>query len=56
MYNIAFTAFPIMWFALFDFEKTKEEFMINPSHYSIGIQEKLFSVKIFWKWIIYSSW
>ena len=26
LYNIVFTAIPIMWYALFDFEFTKEEF------------------------------
>lgn len=56
MYNIVFTAFPIMWFATFDFQKRKEEFLENPSYYSIGLKNELFNNRIFWRWIVYAAW
>ena len=40
MYNISFTAIPIMWFALFDWEKEKEDFIKNPRFYEIGLKSK----------------
>ena len=36
-YNITYTAFPIMFYALFDFEKPKEELLANPEYYKLGI-------------------
>ena len=50
-----FTAIPIMWYALFDFEYEKEDFMKNPKHYEIGLKEHCFGVKIFWGWILYAA-
>ena len=37
LYNISMTSFPIMYYALFDFEFEKETFMSNPHHYKIGL-------------------
>ena len=56
LYNIVFTAIPIMWFALFDFEKPKEKFLAKPKYYSIGLNSECFSIDIFWRWIIYGAW
>jgi phospholipid-transporting ATPase len=39
-YNIVFTAFPIMWFALYDSEYSREELISNPKHYTIGLKSK----------------
>lgn len=36
MYNIFFTAIPIFWFAVMDFEYKKETFIENPQLYEIG--------------------
>lgn len=38
MYNILFTAFPIMWFALFDQEFLRDELLEDPVHYKIGLK------------------
>lgn len=40
-YNIFFTSIPIMYFALFDFEFSKEEFLANYRHYKIGFKSKV---------------
>lgn len=40
MYNILFTAFPIMWFALFDQEYDKDELLSEPKHFKIGLKSK----------------
>ena len=37
MYNIIFTAIPIIWFAIFDFQYKKEELLKNSKHYKIGL-------------------
>lgn len=42
-YNVAFTAFPIMIFAIFDQEYTREQFLTNPSHYVIGLTNEYFT-------------
>ena len=39
-YNIMFTAFPVMWFALFDSEYTREEILLLPKAYKIGLYSK----------------
>jgi hypothetical protein len=41
MYNIVFTAFPIMWFAIFDSEHTREKLLETPKLYKIGILSKI---------------
>lgn len=54
-----------MFYALYDFEKTKEEFMKEPRHYKLGFRSKLFlnnpldecfNKFIFWRWIFYGIW
>ena len=45
-YNMAFTAFPIMWFAMFDEEFTKRSFLHEPRHYWIGLCNKQFNLKL----------
>ena len=37
-YNIMFTAVPIIWFGVFDFQCTKRDFMSNPDLYAIGLE------------------
>ncbi len=53
IYNIFFTAFPIMMFALFDQQHTKAHLLQYPKLYKIGLKNQCFSTLIFWKWIIY---
>lgn len=37
-YNIFFTSLPIMWFAIYDLEFEKEEFLTNHKHYKVGFR------------------
>jgi phospholipid-transporting ATPase len=48
LYNIMFSAVPIIWFAIFDFQFKKETFMENPKLYEIGLKHKCFGTKVFW--------
>lgn len=45
-FNIVFTAFPIMWFAMFDEEFTKQTFISEPKHYRIGLVHEYYSIKL----------
>ena len=48
-YNIVFTAFPIMWFAIFDQEFQKKEFVKDPYLYWIGISDACYSYGKLWR-------
>ena len=50
-----FTAMPIMWYAVCDFEFPKKKLLNDPSLYKIGLEERLFSNAVFWRWILYGS-
>ena len=52
-FNIAFAAYPIIWFGIYDQQFKDTTFMNNPEYYSQGIYGKLFGYKRFWKWIFY---
>jgi len=69
MFNLFFTSNPIIYFALFDYEFKKHEFLRNPKHYSLGLKSKYFfkyiygyfldqcfSRWVFWRWIFYAAW
>ena len=56
MYNMFFTGVAPMWWALFDFEHTKETFMKTPRLYRIGMDHTKFSMKIFWTWIAFATY
>ena len=56
LYNIVFTAIPIMWYALFDYEFTKEEFKSEPGHYYLGLSNASFNNKTFALWVFYGAW
>jgi magnesium-transporting ATPase (P-type) len=45
-----------MWFALFDFQFSKDEFLKNPQYYKIGLKSKCFGTAIFWRWIGYGAY
>lgn len=51
-YNIAFTAFPIIWFGVFDFQCDKKDFLQNPSLYKLGLENQCFNKPTFYKWIL----
>ncbi len=52
-YNIFFTAIPIMWFSIFDFEHSKKELLSDPKYYRIGFKDIEFNKYVFWRWIMY---
>ena len=37
LYNIVFTGLPIIWYAVFDWEQSKETFLNKPTLYRIGL-------------------
>jgi phospholipid-transporting ATPase len=60
LYNVSFTALPIIWYGIFDFQYLKSEFLNTPKYYKIGLRSKsypsyflddCFGPKIFWRWI-----
>jgi len=55
LYNILFTAFPIMWYALFDEQYLKEELLKEPKHFKIGLKNLNFGKYRFWRWIFYGT-
>ena len=52
LYNIAFTVLPIIWFGIYDSERTTTESMNNPKYY-FNLSTKLFNNWKFWEWIFY---
>ena len=56
LYNITMTSFPIMYYALFDFEFEKDVFMSNPFHYKLGLQGLCYGKMMFSKWVLYGLW
>lgn len=56
LYNILFTAFPVIWLAVMDFEYPKEVFLAVPEYYQLGIKNMCFSTRQFWKWVFYGVW
>ena len=52
LYNIAFTVLPIIWFGIYDSERTTTESMNNPKYY-YNLNQKLFNNWKFWEWIFY---
>jgi phospholipid-transporting ATPase len=42
-YGIAFTAFAIMWFAVFDYEYPKDVLLNDPKYYVVGLENLLFT-------------
>ena len=52
LYNIAFTVFPIIWFGIYDSERSTTESMNNPKYY-YNLNRKYFNNWKFWEWIFY---
>jgi phospholipid-transporting ATPase len=51
-YNLCFTAFPIMWWAIYDMQHTKQELVANPKLYEIGLKNQCFSTMRFFENIL----
>ena len=43
-----------MWFAVFDWEHEKQEFLTNPKLYRVGLDDVFFSANVFWRWFSYA--
>ena len=55
-YNVVFTALPIVWFAVFDWEYNKRTLLKSPRLYHIGLENVYFNSYTFWRWIFYAIW
>lgn len=55
-YNLALTAIPIIWFAVFDWEHDKATFLTQPKLYKIGMDDVFFNKAAFWRWFGYAVW
>ena len=53
-YNVVFTAVPIIWFATFDFEYSKDILKKRPKLYYIGLTDRYFTKLQFFKWFAYA--
>jgi len=56
LYNLALTAIPIIWFAVFDWEQQKQVFLDNPKYYAIGMHDVFFNHAAFARWFTYAVW
>ena len=55
-YNVQFTGFPIIWFACYDWEYSKEVLLSRPKLYKIGLNNVYFNKTVFWRWFFYAVW
>lgn len=55
-YNLALTAVPIIWYAVFDWEHDKQHFLDTPRLYAIGMNNVFFNSLAFWRWFAYATW
>jgi phospholipid-transporting ATPase len=56
LYNLVLTAIPIIWFAIFDWEHTKQKLLDSPKLYIIGMEDVYFNSGAFWRWFSYAVW
>ena len=54
LYNMCFTGAASFIWGLFDLEHEKHQFLSNPRLYRVGMEGRLFSVKVFWLWNLYA--
>ena len=52
LYNIVFTVLPIIWFGIYDTERTRMQTMNNPKFYKTLSQKLVNNYKL-WEWIFY---
>ena len=53
-FNIFFTGQPILWYAIYDWQYNKEELLLNPLLYDIGLRDLNFNQITFWTMYIYA--
>jgi len=56
LYNVVFTAIPVIWFCVFDWEHPKEHLLEHPKLYKIGLNNVFFNTNAFWRWFGYAVW
>lgn len=56
IYNVVFTGMPVCWFAVYDWQYSKQTLLDNPGLYKIGLKNKCFSRFIFARWYFYATW
>jgi magnesium-transporting ATPase (P-type) len=54
LFNIVFTAFPIVIYGIMDQEYDKETLIKNPKLYEHGPNNFLFRKKLLWQWLAYA--
>ena len=54
LYNMCFTGAASFIWGLFDLEHEKHQFLSYPRLYRVGMEGRLFSVKVFWLWNLYA--
>jgi phospholipid-transporting ATPase len=52
LYNVVFTSFPIIVYAIFDQQYSKSRSLKEPHLYSVGLNNELFNVKAISIWFI----
>ena len=45
-----------MWYAVFDYEYTKEVLLQKPALYRLGLTNERFKPSVFWGWVAYAFW
>ena len=50
LYNPVFTGACLFFWGLFDYEHSFEALLQDPKHYRVGLEGRLFSTLVFWKW------
>lgn len=56
LFNLCYTALPVIWFATNDYEYPKHVIVKRPRLYKIGIENVYFNSTVFWRWIFYAFW
>lgn len=56
LYNVFFTAIPVCWYGVFDFQHTKRKFLSDPSLYKLGLKNLAFNRVTVFKWYFYAIW
>ena len=56
LYNVFFTAIPVCWYGVFDFQHTKERFLSDPSLYKLGLKNLAFNKMTVFRWYFYATW
>jgi hypothetical protein len=50
------TSLPIMYYALYDFEFSKEVLMKIPQKYKIGMESACYGRRVFVQWLLLAMW